>query len=1030
MSHKPQLPAPFKSPGALHGNPAVPFPNESSIWEVYINESIVVDNELVKDWTSSLNFLLIFAAIFSSVLSAFIIESKKLLERDPADVMVDALIFFINNAANGTQTPYTRTSFSPEPYAVSVNCLFFASLTASIVAALASVVSLQWVAEYDAAVSRSGSSPEGRVKRRQFRYGGMEKWKMQEIIAVLPVLLYCSLILFFVGLAQWMWSVHKTVGCVVMGGALLGAIFYVITTMLAVIFPSSPYRAPIVRWIYLLFHLILRPFTRPRQHSSDHALTNGVKVQKTSFKDKIRSTIAKTWQRASTFPGSVIRFLSRFENLTTQGRDQAYIGCEQKQLVSNSLAWVAQNLSISRDSHRRLLFLVQEFLKLETDQWSSKSLREVPWSLIINSLASEYAQCAASRKLTEDDEKELVVLFYCLQRLQTGKLGGPGDQWNILHNLRALSGPEGESFDPIHLLFHEIGVSDAPISIEAQIGLRIWYLNQLHYLSQSIQEIQAMHKEIISRGISHIHDYLLPRLSHALAERAHDDAQDRVDNLISLMHLNSPALLDPSSMASFRREWIPVVRPSLLIQRLDCVMWIRFQTGHPHIHDVLSALLVTQNRNLDILPLWSLSTTDEEVATTSTLVDAQNRQKLLPLIDRERKDSHMDAIIQAFDNLITQGCHDEQRGVLIGLICNGFRNSRSLLPADYFNSQAKWLLNELRDPWIRFIVYLAAGMNEQLDHFCMHQHSWLPETLVDPLSQYILDPGYFINSFSARRVQMRWWSRLARNKTRAIITQALTDLETLDRLRAEFTNSNLGVEDGGDYLLEIIHSPYSLGHYAENRSWRMAFCGFIPALLSRLDWESYLETYFKLECVSRLLEFAEDVKRHPRRLISLLIKLARASYQPNFPGPYTALNLYYMVTVIEGYCTSENTRPHITGSHELAHALIELRDAVVAQWSRVLDENETCPGDRTRLGDKDAFSARCTRAIHGLLTPSPTAFGIQASRSLSCARPLIVANAAIGWLGIHDGERPRPHVPMVPDSSKFQRMESNWRVGL
>ncbi|CAG8559821.1 5072_t:CDS:2 [Acaulospora colombiana] len=149
------------------GNPAVPFPNESSIWEVYINESIVADNELVKDWTSSLNFLL--AAIFSSVLSAFIIESKQMLQQDPADVMVDALIFFINNTANGTHTPYSRTSFSPAPYAVSVNCLFFASLSASIVAALASVVSLQWVAEYDAAVSRSGSSPEDRVKRRQFR---------------------------------------------------------------------------------------------------------------------------------------------------------------------------------------------------------------------------------------------------------------------------------------------------------------------------------------------------------------------------------------------------------------------------------------------------------------------------------------------------------------------------------------------------------------------------------------------------------------------------------------------------------------------------------------------------------------------------------------------------------------------------------------------------------------------------------------------------------------------------------------------
>jgi hypothetical protein len=185
-----------------------------------------------------------------------------MLERDPANVMVDALIFFINNTANGTHTPYSPTPFSPTSSAVSVNCLFFASLSASIVAALASVVALQWVAEYDAAVSRSGSSPEDRVKRRQFRYGGMESWKMREIIAALPIFLYFSLVLFFVGLAQWMWNGHTTVGVVVLGGLLLGTVFYLVTTLLGVVFPSSPFRAPIVRWVYVVAYLLLRIFTR------------------------------------------------------------------------------------------------------------------------------------------------------------------------------------------------------------------------------------------------------------------------------------------------------------------------------------------------------------------------------------------------------------------------------------------------------------------------------------------------------------------------------------------------------------------------------------------------------------------------------------------------------------------------------------------------------------------------------------------------------------------------------------------------
>jgi hypothetical protein len=35
---------------------------ENSAWDVYNNEARKVDNELVKDWTASLNFLLVFVS--------------------------------------------------------------------------------------------------------------------------------------------------------------------------------------------------------------------------------------------------------------------------------------------------------------------------------------------------------------------------------------------------------------------------------------------------------------------------------------------------------------------------------------------------------------------------------------------------------------------------------------------------------------------------------------------------------------------------------------------------------------------------------------------------------------------------------------------------------------------------------------------------------------------------------------------------------------------------------------------------------
>lgn len=37
-----------------------PFASERTVWDVYNNEARIVDRELVKDWTSSLNSLLLF----------------------------------------------------------------------------------------------------------------------------------------------------------------------------------------------------------------------------------------------------------------------------------------------------------------------------------------------------------------------------------------------------------------------------------------------------------------------------------------------------------------------------------------------------------------------------------------------------------------------------------------------------------------------------------------------------------------------------------------------------------------------------------------------------------------------------------------------------------------------------------------------------------------------------------------------------------------------------------------------------------
>ncbi|KIM20694.1 hypothetical protein M408DRAFT_30152 [Serendipita vermifera MAFF 305830] len=185
---------------------------EHTVWDVHNNEAMKVDNELVKDWKESLNSLLLFAAIFAAVLTAFIIESKKLLEPDQTQILVGMVALYFNNIGNLSNTSFAQSDFVPSHEAVVINCLLFASLGTSLCAALVSVMALQWVMDYDAAITRGGPSPEDRAKRRQFRYAGVLNWKMGEVIAALPLLLYSSVVLFWAGVVQWMLVLHSTVG--------------------------------------------------------------------------------------------------------------------------------------------------------------------------------------------------------------------------------------------------------------------------------------------------------------------------------------------------------------------------------------------------------------------------------------------------------------------------------------------------------------------------------------------------------------------------------------------------------------------------------------------------------------------------------------------------------------------------------------------------------------------------------------------------------------------------------------------------
>ncbi|EKM60628.1 uncharacterized protein PHACADRAFT_58937, partial [Phanerochaete carnosa HHB-10118-sp] len=165
------------------------------------------EEDKVQDCKEDIDTLLVFTGLYSAVLSAFVIESYTDLQPDPNAQMT----FLLERIANQTQS-YTITSGTlksiaqpPQPppqftaplWAVRVNALWFASLIVSLATASFSMLVKQWLREY---LAFEYTSPQERLRARQYRKPGLGKWKVFEIAAVLPMLLQLSLGLFFTGL--------------------------------------------------------------------------------------------------------------------------------------------------------------------------------------------------------------------------------------------------------------------------------------------------------------------------------------------------------------------------------------------------------------------------------------------------------------------------------------------------------------------------------------------------------------------------------------------------------------------------------------------------------------------------------------------------------------------------------------------------------------------------------------------------------------------------------------------------------------
>ncbi|KAF8601973.1 hypothetical protein BDV93DRAFT_222708, partial [Ceratobasidium sp. AG-I] len=220
----------------------------AQVWTTYVEETREYDDDLVDGWNRSLDVTLVFAALFSAILTAFVLESVKNLSPDPSEVTAVILLEIANilrGTAGGPMAeplgPIGTTKFTPTINAVWVNGLWFFSLSLSVAVSLAAMLAKQWCYYF---VSARTGDPITQAEERQKRYNGLEKWQMKKILEFLPMLMHLSLALFSIGLVLYLWKINVPVAAAVTSVTLVALLFYLVTTFVPVKFEFCPFKTP------------------------------------------------------------------------------------------------------------------------------------------------------------------------------------------------------------------------------------------------------------------------------------------------------------------------------------------------------------------------------------------------------------------------------------------------------------------------------------------------------------------------------------------------------------------------------------------------------------------------------------------------------------------------------------------------------------------------------------------------------------------------------------------------------------------
>ncbi|KAG8943597.1 hypothetical protein FRC04_002758 [Tulasnella sp. 424] len=219
-----------------------PLAQISDFWKRYDRLADIHDKKMTSNLNGNLDVLLIFAALFSAINTTFISITMPDLSPNPSNETNSLLRLLVMRADNNTLTPADLSPpFSPNSSSVVVNCLLYASLSCSLLAAVGAMMSKEWLQSFDRTGQTGPLEEQGRF--RQLKFNGVEQWHLEAVIKFLPYLLLLSVILFFAGIGLFLSPINTAVAGIVIAFSGLGVFLSGISIIAGAFSPLCPYQS-------------------------------------------------------------------------------------------------------------------------------------------------------------------------------------------------------------------------------------------------------------------------------------------------------------------------------------------------------------------------------------------------------------------------------------------------------------------------------------------------------------------------------------------------------------------------------------------------------------------------------------------------------------------------------------------------------------------------------------------------------------------------------------------------------------------